>query len=269
MIFDVNAWLGAWPFRRLRDNEPEALAARLQRLGISAAAVSQIDAIFYRNVQSANERLVAAVQPYKDMLIPLATINPTYVHWERDLQECHEQLGMRGVRLFPEYHDYLIDGPLARQVVEACAARSLPVQIPMRIEDYRGRHRVDPGRAGVELARIANLIAAVPQATIMVTNARGIVNSPLWQRAELRAANWYVDLSLAEVHYQLHRDLRYSRDLGMFIEQGGADHLLFGSHVPFSYLGSALVKLATLPVSPETLENISYHYAASIFGLSC
>lgn len=268
MIFDVNAWLGAWPFRQLRDNTPETLVARLQRCGVNAAAVSQIDAILYRNVQPANERLVEAVAPYKGILIPLATINPNYIHWERDLQECHEKLGMRGVRLFPDYHDYPIDGPLARKVVEACAARNLPVQIPMRIEDYRGRHRVDPGRAGVELGRIANLIAAVPKATIMVTNARGIVNSPLWQRADLRSANWYVDLSLAEVHYQLHRDVRYARDLGLFIEQGGADHLLFGSHVPFSYLGSALVKRATLPVSPETLENISYHYAASIFGLT-
>jgi predicted TIM-barrel fold metal-dependent hydrolase len=268
MIFDVNAWLGAWPFRQLRDSTPETLVARLKRCGVCAAAVSQIDAIFHRNFQPANERLVEAVDPYRDVLIPLATINPTYIHWERDLQTCHERLGMRGVRLFPEYHAYPVDGPLARQVVEACAERNLPVQIPMRIEDYRERHRIDPGRGGVELARIANLIAAVPKATIMVTNARGIVNSQLWQRTELRSANWYVDLSLAEVHYQLHTDVRSSRDLGLFIEQGGADHLLFGSHVPFSYLGSALVKRATLPVSPDTLENISYHNAAHIFGLA-
>ena len=31
MIFDVNAWVGVWPFRALRDHTPAALVARLDR----------------------------------------------------------------------------------------------------------------------------------------------------------------------------------------------------------------------------------------------
>jgi predicted TIM-barrel fold metal-dependent hydrolase len=265
MIFDVNAWVGSWPFRALRDNTPDNLVVRMQNAGVDAAAVSQIDAILYRNVQSANERLAESIQGYEQVLIPMATINPNYIHWETDLRICHEQFGMRGVRLFPEYHGYPIDGQLAHKVAAACRERTLPIVIPQRIEDFRGRHTIDPGR-GVSLGQIANLVAGSPGTVIIVTNARSIAGSPLWRRPELRTASWYVDLSLAEVQYQLHTDMRNSRDLGLMLEDGGAAHLLFGSHVPFSYLGSALVKLATLPVDTEALADISYRSAARLFS---
>lgn len=39
---------------------------------------------------------------------------------------------------------------------------------------------------------------------------------------------------------------------------------LFGSHVLFSHVGSALVRRATLPVDAETLAEISYRGAALI-----
>jgi predicted TIM-barrel fold metal-dependent hydrolase len=50
-------------------------------------------------------------------------------------------------------------------------------------------------------------------------------------------------------------------------EQGGQKHLLFGSHMPFSYAGPALVKLAVLPVDEEAREDISSRTAARFFGV--
>lgn len=266
MIFDINAWLGSWPFRSLKDNIPETLVARLDRSGIDSAAVSQIEAIFHRNVQPANEKLAEAVIPFEGRLVPMATINPTYPKWEDDLKTCHEELGMAGVRLFPQYHNYRVDGPEGRKVVEACRERNLPVFIPHRMEDTRERHWMDPGKV-VDLNGVANLIAAFPDATIVISNARGIVHTPLWQRAEIRDHSWYVDLSLAEVHYVLHGDITKMKDLTDLVEQGGANHLLFGTHVPFSYPGAALVKRAVLPVDEETRKNISYRTAAKLLGM--
>ena len=255
MIFDINAWVGSWPFRSLRDNTPQQLVERLRKAGVSGATVSQIEAILHRNAQPANERLAESLEPYGDVLVPVATINPTYARWEDDLRVCHEVLGMRGVRLFPEYHGYEIDGPLARRVVAACRERGLPVQIPHRIEDMRQRHHLDPAR-GVSLAAIANLVAAYPDTPIIVTNARGIAQSPLWRRTELRDAAWYADTSLAEVYFQ-----GLDKDLASIVEETGSRHLLFGTHVPFSYPESALVKRATLPVDAGTMEEISYRGA--------
>lgn len=266
MIFDVNAWLGVWPFRSLRDNTPAELVARLDRSGIDIAAVSRIEAIFLRHPQSANEQLAHDVEPFRDRLIPMASVNPTDPGWEDDLKACHETLGMRGVRLFPQYHRYDVDGPDAKKIAEACAERGLPVVIPFRVEDTRERHWLDPGKT-VDLNRAADLIAAVPNAAYIIPNARGVHHTALWSRQELRDRSWYVDLSLTEVHYVLHRDSSHMRELAQFIDEGGAQHIVFGTHLPFSYAAPSLVKRAILPVDGETLEDISYRTAARLFHL--
>jgi uncharacterized protein len=255
MIFDVNAWLGVWPFRHLNHNAPGTLIAQLDRSGIDRAAVSLCEAVFHRNVAPANERLAELVETHTARLVALGTINPTYRHWEHDLEACHDRFRMPGVRLFPAYHDYAVDGPEARAVLAACAERGLPVQIPFRVEDPRQRHWLDPGQT-VNPGGVANLLAAVPEATVIITNVRGTGRLPMWEREDLRDRNWFVDLSLAEVH----------RDLETLVEAGGARHILFGSHVPFSYTASALVKLATLPVDDVTRAAISGTMARDLYG---
>ena len=125
MLIDINAWLGSFPFRSLRDNTPETLIARMDRSGIDKAAVSQIEAVFHRNPQPANEKLAESVAPFGDRFVTMATINPTIPNWRDDLAMCHETLGMRGVRLFPQYQGYEVAGPETRAVLEACAERGL------------------------------------------------------------------------------------------------------------------------------------------------
>ena len=173
---------------------------------------------------------------------------------------------MVGVRLFPVYHDYDIAGPEATELVTECAKRGLPVQIPHRLEDVREHHPLDPGKT-VDLNRVGDLIAQVPDATVIVTNTRPVGWCPLWLREDLRDLPWFVDLSLAEIYYTISKDADYMKDIDALIEQGGQNHLLFGSHLPFSYAGPALVKLAVLPVDEETMNDISYRAAARLFGV--
>ena len=264
MLIDINAWLGTWPFRSLRDNTPDTLVARLDRSGIDKAVVSYIEAAFHRHPQSANERLARDVEPHGDRLIPVGTINPLSPHWEDDLTSCID-LGMKGIRLFPHYHNFQTDGAESRSVVQACAQCNFPVFIPHRLEDTRQHHWMDPGQS-VDLTQLANLVAAVPDAAIIIPNARPLARSPLWMREDLRDLNWYFDLSLAEIHYGLHKSTNGMKDLGYMIEEGGANHILFGTHLPFSYAGPALVKLAILPVDEETLEDIKYRTAAKLLN---
>lgn len=264
-FFDVNAWIGSWPFRTLRDNTPAPLLARLERAGITHAAVSSVEAVFQRHVQPANEKLAADLEGFTDRLVPLATLNPRYPHWEDDLRRCHEELGMKGVRLFPSYHDYAADGTQAVRAVAACAERGLPVFVPARLEDNRQRHWMDPG-LDLDLARVAELIARTPGSTVAVTNARGLVGSPLWRRPDLRERDWYFDLSLAEIHYGLHTRPGRMRDIADMLDEGGAGRLLFGTHAPFSYPTAARVKAATLPVDSETLKEICWGRAARLFA---
>lgn len=259
LLFDVNAWLGSFAFRTLRDNTPEKLVRRLDREGIQWAGVAAIEAIFHRNVQPANERLAEWVAPFSERFIPMAVINPTYVKWEDDLARCHEDLRMSGVRLLPLYHGYDVDGREARRVLGACRERGLPVSIPQRIEDPRQRHSFDPG-AEVDLTKVAKLLASEPEATLIVTNARGdLAGSAFVTREDLKDASWYFDLSLALGNFK-------GQTINL-VEKAGPGHLLFGTHLPFSYGTCATVKLHLLPVDDEARADIGYRTAQRLFGL--
>ncbi len=258
MIFDINAWLGSFPFRSLRDNTPETLLARMDRSGIDGAAVSMIEAIFHRNVQPANEQLAEMVAPHGGRLVAMGTINPTYEQWEDDLRQCQEDLGMKGIRLFPVYHGYSVDGSEARDVLSACVERNIPVSIPGRIEDPRQRNWMDPGQT-VSAEGIAKLMAAIPGATVYLPNLRGgMGNLPLWRNEAVRDQEWFVDLSLSEVH----------GGLDLLAKQSGARHLIFGTHMPFSYPGAALVKRAVLHLDSGDMEMMSAGNALRTLGIA-
>lgn len=266
MLVDVNCWLGHWPYRRLRDRTAEELVARLDYLGVTHALVSSIDSILYRNVQPANEDLAEALAPYGDRLFPVATINPNYAGWEDDLDAAAERLCARGVRLIPQYHGYDLDSPAAQRAAAACAERGLPVLVAHRIEDPRQRHHLDPGQT-VGFGAAAALLRAVPNLRLIITNARGLFHSDFVRDPGLRDKAWYVDLSLAEVDYQLHRHPADRRDLGRALAYVGPAHLLFGTHLPFSYGAPALVKFETLELSEADRASIRFRTAARLFAL--
>jgi predicted TIM-barrel fold metal-dependent hydrolase len=76
MIIDMSAYLGHWPFRRLRHNDADGLLALMDRAEIDRACVSSASAIFYRNSQAGNEELAGQIAGHEDRLTPFAVINP-------------------------------------------------------------------------------------------------------------------------------------------------------------------------------------------------
>jgi uncharacterized protein len=262
-LIDLNAWLGSYPFRSVT-SDADTLLTRMDRSGITSAAVSSIEALYHRNVAPANDRLFDAVSGH-ERLIPLGTVNPNYPKWEQDLDRCVSQ-GARGIRISPQTHNYALTGPVGRDLVAAISSSGLPVFIPHRIEDPRQRQWMDPGTT-TGSGEIAEIVSRFPETTVVVNNARGIYKSPLWQRPDIRDASWYLDLSLAEIHFGLHWGIESAKDLGHVVAEGGASHFVFGTHQPFSYVAPAQVKLMTLGVEDELFARISAGNAKEILGI--
>ncbi len=138
-IVDTNAYIGNFPWSSL-DSSAEDVVEVMDREGVDKAVVSSFDAVFYRNPQPGNRELAEEITGNEDRFIPFATIDPTYPAWESDLEECVEEFGMQGVRLFPLYHDYPVDDPGVVDLLDACAEYDLPAMFVGMLEDKRQHH---------------------------------------------------------------------------------------------------------------------------------
>lgn len=251
MLIDVNTYIGHWPFRQLRHNTAEALVRRMDERGIDQAVVASIDSVLYKNVHSANESLSVQVRPFRNRLIPFATLDPTYPGWREDLRRCAEDLELRGLRLYPQYHGYRLDEADGLALIDAATELGWAVQVPMRIVDRRQRHKWDLAEDLTAEALYAAL-AHRPQTRWMLLNSLGL------DGAELGEARYLVEISRMTAVLQ--------RSIQALIEATGPEHLAFGTGMPFKVPEPALLKLEVLDAPPEVIERIAWRNASQMLG---
>lgn len=241
MIIDANAWLGHWPFRQLRHNDVPGLLKLMDANGIDMAVVSSIHAITYKNSHRGNEELATALAGQGDRLIPFATLNPTYPGWERNLRLCRE-MGMRGMRLVPQYHGYDLTDSASLEMIAAGTEYGWPMAIPMRVVDIRQHHPMDTERM-ITPAELEAVVPACPQASFILLNAFGLVDSPIFADNSAGGRQVVTDIS--------RRTAVMGNDMGELIERYGAGSLVFGTGMPFNYPRPALLKMEVLEASEE------------------
>ena len=253
MIIDVNAYLGHFAFRQLRHNTAAPLLALMDAKTIDKAAVSSASAITYRNAQAGNEEVAAEVKGHRDRLISFAVINPFYAGWQDDLKICHEEFGMAGLRLYPKWHNYSLSDCCCLDLVNAATERGMVISIPLRVEDKRQRSwLVDV--PDVPLEEIAELAKACRKARFILLNGLGYVKSPLGRKDSGLPSNYAIELSrLSAV---------LDNEMGQLITNLGAERVMFGSGMPFSYPDPALLKLEVLKASSGDKEKIYWQNAA-------
>ena len=174
MLLDINAYIGHWPFRRLRGNTLDSMLLRMNKYGVDKAVVANINGIFYKDTHSANEELYTAIQSdkdFKDRFIPFATMNPVLPWWKHSLQVSNEELEMKGIRLYPLYQEYDLTDPNCIELVKAARDRQMPVSIPLRMIDLRQRSWLDVDTE-LDLNHIASLVREVPDAQYIVLDMR-------------------------------------------------------------------------------------------------
>ena len=253
MILDVNAYLGHFAFRQLRHNTADSLLTLMEAKRIDQAVVSSASAITYRNTQAGNEEVAAEVKGHRDRMIPFAVINPFYAGWRDDLKICHEEFGMAGLRLYPKWHNYSLSAPCCLELVNAATERGLVISIPLRAEDSRQRSwLVDV--PDVPLEEIVALVRSCPNARFILLNGLGYARSPLGRKDSGLPANYAIEISRLSA--------LLDNEIGQLITNLGAERLMFGSGMPFSYPDPALLKLEVLNASSDDRQKIGSQNAA-------
>ena len=102
MIFDLNVFLGHWPFRRLRMGGAAGVRKLMARNSIQQALAIPLQGIFYKDCLDGVQEMAEEIGAHSRDLLPLAMVNPRFPGWERDLRAMVEELGCVGLRADPD-----------------------------------------------------------------------------------------------------------------------------------------------------------------------
>jgi len=243
-IIDAHVYLSHWPFRRIPCDETDELVRRLRASGVVEAWAGSFDGVFHRDVAAVNARLAEQCRASGGFFVPFGTVNPALPDWEEDLRRCHEEFGMPGVRLHPNYHQYSLDLPDFARLLRVAAERGMIVQLAAWMEDERHQHPLMPV-AEVQLAPLAEIVDHVPGLRLVLLNA---VRTPVTQALEplVKCERIYFDLAKLE-----------GMDcIASLLDLVPDERVLFGSYAPMFYFESTLLKLAESAVAGRPAELI-------------
>lgn len=231
MLIDINAYVGHWPFQQLKYNTCEALLERMNKFGVDVSVISNLNGIFYKNTHSANEELHAVLKSnprFSERFVPYAVINPIYAGWRDDLDVSIRKMGMKGVRIYPKYHDFDIVDPSCIELVKRVRDYGLPVAFNIRMVDSRQRSWMDidyvVGTAKKEwtLKNILPIIKEVPDAKYMILN---YANAAVLNAEEMTL--------IANADFLFDTSGRSITSMADSLKIFGKDKFAFGTHSPF------------------------------------
>jgi predicted TIM-barrel fold metal-dependent hydrolase len=255
-IIDTNVHLFDWPFRRLKYAGAPALVAKLRRHRVTQAWAGSYEGLLHKNPDGVNARLAEECRAHgAGMLLPFGTVNPALPDWEADVRRCHEHHRMRGIRLYPSYHNYTLQKPEVARLLQMAQERGLIVQLAVRMEDPRVQLPVTR-TPSVDVAGLPELLAALPTLKLQLLNAfnateslRGLVGRRLIEQTRVT-----LDFSHVEGQGGLGKLISGDADSGR--PPLPVERIVFGSHAPFFPCESAVFKLFESPLGRADLEKV-------------
>lgn len=223
---------------------------RLAGEGIGRALVCSPEAVFNPNIDRANEILARRLKGSR-RLRPVMTVNPLLESWHEMLPRYRDN-GVAAVRLMPMHHCYSLDAAKVAELIEDLAKNGGPVPtVQMRMEDKRTQHprAVIPGLNVDDLLALARRFPSLPLVALCAYRSEAL-------RLGRESANIHFDLSHVES----------MRTVTTLLTTVPAERVLFGSHAPFLYARSALMKLQAADVPEEARRAIGSANAERVFG---
>lgn len=255
-IIDTNVHLFAWPFRRLKYAGTQALVAKLRRHRVTRAWAGSYEGILHKDLDGVNARLSEECRANgAGVLLPFGTVNPALPDWEADVRRCHEQHRMRGIRLYPSYHNYTLARPEVARLLQVAQDRGLVVQLAVRLEDPRVQLPVTR-TPSVDVTGLPELLAALPTLRFQLLNAFNATESlrgPVGRRL-IEQTRATLDISHVEGQGGLARLIAGDADAGR--PPLPVDRIVFGSHAPYFPCESAVFKLFESPLGRADLEKV-------------
>ena len=217
---------------------------------------NRIDHAVLLNIATApgQERTVnntAAANAADETLTPLGS-----VHFlsENPVAEVHRiaSLGLKGIKLHPDYQDFLIDDERLFPIYEACAALGLPVVF------HAGWDCYSPELVHAPPEKSAAVLARFPELKMVLAHFGGLCR---WDEVErhLLGKNVWFDTAMCATFAD-------KAQIRRMILAHDPQKILFGSDCPWEHPQKSLEWLLSLELPQEILSGILYDNAAALFG---
>ena len=232
-MVDVNAFVGAYPFRRLPGTSLKHLVEAMDRVGIDQAWVSHLPSVFWRDPMAGNDWLLEALDD-ASRLLPLPAIHPGLPSWETEIRRMVAR-SVPAVRCDPAFYGLDPQGSAMTELVVACGEHEVPLLVAVRLEDARQRHPQDRA-LDVPPAAIRGWLRADARLRLVVTHAdRSCIEEVHFGSTPDEADRVWWDISWIwgppEDHLQL------------LLEAVGVERFVFGTGQPLRLPESSIAKL--------------------------
>ncbi len=217
--------------------------------GIDCKFVISSAALKAHNVVPGNDFLLAAAQS-DAAFIPFGSVHPD-MGIDAAVEELHRiaALGVKGVKLHPDFQHLYIDGDNMWEIYNACADLGLPVLF----------HVGDKNTDFSTPQRMYRVMQRLPQLKVIAAHLGGY---SVWDEAKdvLIGSGVYMDCSESRPFLTIEE----TYDL---IQRHGVDRVMFGSDYPVACTDTVYGLIDELPFTAEEKEKLFFGTAAKLFGV--
>ena len=170
-----------------------------------------------------------------------------------DELERIKSLGLKGIKLHPEYQNFVVDTPEMLRIYDYAFSKGLMILFHAGYDPaFAPPYKSSP-------KQFAKIKKELKGGTIIAAH---LGSAKMWEDVEkyLAGTDIYIDTSMGFEYYPHDLFLRIVRAVG-------EDRVLFGSDSPWSNAGREIETLNSLALSQQTKENILYKNAQKLLKL--
>lgn len=229
------------------DGRVDTLFDAGEAAGVSHFVVQSV-ATVPEQVSSINQFIAGQMQCHPDRLTGLGTLHPSSADVGADFDQII-QLGLKGIKLHPDFQKFNIDDPAAFAIYERAEG-----VLPMLI--HSGDHRYDYSHP----RRLKRALRQFPKLTVIAAHFGGW---SVWPEAAAHLTDTGVYVDTSSSLYAL--SAAQAREM---IDLFGADHVLFGTDYPMWDYKIEMERFDRLDLDELSRQKILYGNAKRLFTIS-
>lgn len=229
------------------DGTVSSLLRAGEEAGVSRYLVHSV-AVTWERAHSINDFIAASVAQHPDKFVGFGSMHPDHPEMEKELDRM-KALGLKGVKLHPDFQHFMLDDENAIRLFAAMAERDLPLLV----------HTGDARYPYSQPERMARALDRVPGLTAICAHLGGwSVWNDAWKLLAGRK-NVYVDCCSSLYALQ-------PEEAAAIIHRYGADRVFFGTDYPMWTPKEEVARFMALPLTDEEREMILHRNFERFMG---